>query len=86
MPEKISSSEANEILRVLVEAISKGYGINNSITDAGIKKEINQFLKSIEEKATTFFRDNIDRRLKLRDKPLIEDMMNLYQVQRNSYL
>jgi hypothetical protein len=51
-----------------------------------LKREVDQFLKSIEEKATNFFRENIDRRLQLRDKPLIEDMMQLYRVTRNSYL
>jgi hypothetical protein len=70
----------------LVEAINKAYEINNNVNDDGIKKEVNQFLKSIEEKATKFFRGNIDRRLQLRDKPLIEDMMNLYHVRKNTYL
>jgi hypothetical protein len=81
MTEKINTQDANEILKLFIQTLNDAYLINENESNEIVKKEIKKFLKSIEKNVTKFFHDNIDRRKDLREKKLIEDMINLYKMQ-----
>ncbi len=80
MPEKLNIPESNDILKVLLQAINSAVKINNEIEENDIKKDIKNFLKSIEDNAIMFFRENIDRRKEVREKPIMKDMLNFYKI------
>jgi hypothetical protein len=85
MSGKLSMPESNDILKVLLQAINSAENINKDIKDNESKKEIKNFLKSIEDSTIKFFRDNIDRRKEVREKPIMKDMMEFYKI-KGSYL
>jgi hypothetical protein len=85
MPGKLSIPESNDILKVLLQAINSAEIINKDINDESSKKEIKNFLKSIEDSTIKFFRENIDRRQEVREKPIMKDMMDYYRI-KGSYL
>jgi hypothetical protein len=79
MPGKLTPPETNDILKTLLKKINKYIKEDNS------KKEIQNFLKSIEDNIIKFFRNNIDRRKEVREKPIMKDMLDFYKI-KSSYL
>ena len=84
MDSKVNTVESNEVLSVLTRAIVEAAGINKN-SDPEARTAIAEFLKKIEEEAVAFFRKNIDRRAKEREKPIISDMASYYRISSSFY-
>lgn len=84
MESKVNTVESNEVLGILTRALVEAAGINKS-SDPEARTAIAQFLKKIEDEAVSFFRKNIDRRAKEREKPIISDMAAYYRVSSSFY-
>jgi hypothetical protein len=86
MSNKINSPEVNEILKILVKAISDAKSMNGNNNNEHITKEITKFLDKIEIKITEFFREHIDRRKKIRQQSLYQDMLAKYKIKNVGYM
>ncbi len=79
MAERVAAVETNEVLKIFTQALSEAYAINRNGADAKVREAVERFLKSMEDQATKFFRDNVDRREKVRSKSVFEDMLGFYK-------
>jgi hypothetical protein len=83
MATRANTTESNEILKIIGQAILEAHAINQYVEDPDMRTALRTFLKNLEDDTTTFFRENVDRRSAIREKGLLDDMISYYQVSRS---